>query len=119
MSRPDLTGQRFGRLTVLGLATPNGKPGRRWLCRCDCGNENTPLTYSLKSGTSKSCGCLARERASKSRERPWTAEEFDMLHLPLPSGELKPKLGRSKVSIRLKRRELGIKVSRRGVGASA
>ena len=66
----DLTGQRFGRLTVLGLdpepyRSPGGKPTRRWRCRCECGTELVVLQNALtgKNGT-RSCGCV---RAEKSR----------------------------------------------------
>lgn len=52
----DLTGQRFGRLTVI---RENGadKRGRLWLCKCDCGNYKSVYTRLLRSGNVKSCGC--------------------------------------------------------------
>ena len=52
----DLTGQRFGRLTVL---RPAENIGRRtaWLCLCDCGREAVVKTYHLRSGKCSSCGC--------------------------------------------------------------
>jgi hypothetical protein len=59
----DLTGQRFGRLTVVRRAPP---PRTRWHCRCDCGGESISPTSTLRSGASQSCGCLQRERASAS-----------------------------------------------------
>ncbi len=69
----DLTGQRFGRLTVLRLnpapyRAPSGKPTRRWDCRCDCGQEVTILANSLTSGHARSCGCLQREAAERNME---------------------------------------------------
>lgn len=61
----DLTGQRFGRLTVIERAHdyvyPNGKTRVQWLCKCDCGNYCVVLGTNLKKGTSKSCGCLHAE----------------------------------------------------------
>lgn len=53
----DLTGQRFGRLTVL---RPAENVGTRtaWLCRCDCGREAVVLTSRLRSGHTRSCGCI-------------------------------------------------------------
>lgn len=52
----DLTGRRYGRLTVLAPAENVG--GRTaWLCRCDCGRETTVKTHNLRSGHTKSCGC--------------------------------------------------------------
>ena len=58
----DLTGNRYGRLTVLKRSendvSANGIQHRRWLCRCDCGNEVIINGGYLKSGDTKSCGCL-------------------------------------------------------------
>lgn len=53
----DLTGQVFGKLTVIDCA---GKiDGRRyfWNCRCECGNIKAILGTSLRNGNTKSCGC--------------------------------------------------------------
>lgn len=49
----DLTNQIFGQLTVLEYAGNS-----QWLCQCSCGNKKTVKTASLKSGKTKSCGCL-------------------------------------------------------------
>lgn len=59
----DLTGQRFGRLVVVGRADPpKDKHGNtRWHCRCDCGNETDVVGYSLHRGMTASCGCLQKE----------------------------------------------------------
>lgn len=56
MKLVDLTGQRFGRLTVLSRAENVGKQ-TAWLCRCDCGNEKIVLSCNLKTGNTLSCGC--------------------------------------------------------------
>lgn len=57
----DLTGQKFGRLTVL-KRTENSKAGKaRWLCLCDCGNHKIITGNSLESGNTISCGCYRRE----------------------------------------------------------
>lgn len=56
----DETGNRYGRLTVLGPG-PKCRQGRSWLVRCECGSEKAVMGGSLRSGTTKSCGCLARE----------------------------------------------------------
>ena len=54
--RLDLTGQRFGRLTVLHRV--DNIDGRTaWRCRCDCGRETAAKTYHLRSGHVTSCGC--------------------------------------------------------------
>ena len=56
----DLTGQKFGRLTVIRFDhSQNGK--KYYLCQCDCGNLKTVSSHSLKSGNTKSCGCLHKE----------------------------------------------------------
>lgn len=60
MKRIDLTGQRFGRLTVIRY-DHSEHDGAHWLCKCDCGNEKVIAGYSLRSGKTKSCGCLANE----------------------------------------------------------
>ena len=62
----DLTGQRFGRLTVVSRAenyvSPTGKSRHlRWDCICDCGNKCTVYGDALKAGRTKSCGCLQKE----------------------------------------------------------
>ena len=61
----DLTGQRFGRLTVIARAEDkvykSGKHKIQWLCRCDCGKEVTATANILKRGEKQSCGCLRRE----------------------------------------------------------
>lgn len=67
----DLTGNRFGKLVVLGLDRKeyyvayksNRKRGRvYWSCVCDCGLRCSVLAPSLLSGHTKSCGCLYREK---------------------------------------------------------
>lgn len=52
----DLTGQRFGRLTVLAPAENIGSR-TAWLCRCDCGGETVATTQRLRDGHCTSCGC--------------------------------------------------------------
>jgi hypothetical protein len=60
----NLIGQKFGRLTVKErVKNPNNSKDRhyKWRCDCDCGGEVFADTHTLKSGKSKSCGCLASE----------------------------------------------------------
>ncbi|WP_373750312.1 hypothetical protein [Jeotgalibaca porci] len=53
----DLSGEVYGKLTVI-KRVENDKHGKaRWLCRCECGNESTPNGADLRSGKSRSCGC--------------------------------------------------------------
>jgi hypothetical protein len=52
----DLSGLRFGLLTVVSLAeVKNGDA--RWLCRCDCGKDSVAYAHNLKKGRHASCGC--------------------------------------------------------------
>lgn len=55
-----MIGQRFGRLVVVEQAENKG-PHKRWLCRCDCGNETVVFQLSLRKGATRSCGCLKSE----------------------------------------------------------
>lgn len=57
----DLTGQRFGKLAVIEEADRSEGGERRWLCRCDCGNESEPFGAALRKGSSRSCGCVRRK----------------------------------------------------------
>lgn len=66
----DLTGKRFGRLTVLRKVPYeeqkyNTDQSPIWECKCDCGKIIIVLGKSLKSGTTRSCGCLRDEVAVK------------------------------------------------------
>lgn len=60
---------RFGRLTVVCDGEPRisktGRKNRRVLCLCDCGNTKLVQPGNLKSGSTTSCGCLAREESRK------------------------------------------------------
>lgn len=55
-------GDRFGLLTVVARVEDGPRRQVRYLCRCDCGNELEILAGSLRTGATKSCGCLRRER---------------------------------------------------------
>ena len=61
----DLTGMKFNRLLVLYKAadsvSKNGAKRTVWHCLCDCGKETDVKAHRLKSGHTKSCGCLALE----------------------------------------------------------
>lgn len=51
--KEDLTGQRFGKLTVISFDTSSHK----WICQCDCGNIIKVMAFNLKSHGTQSCGC--------------------------------------------------------------
>ena len=80
----DLTGQHFGRLTVIERAGSYRARGKyekpcepMWRCLCDptlggCGNETFVISHNLKTGRTRSCGCLRNELATErlGRYRP-------------------------------------------------
>lgn len=57
----DLTGQRFGKLTVIEYKGSNKGTGSLWLCKCDCGNEKIITSRNLLNKTCKSCGCYSKD----------------------------------------------------------
>lgn len=57
----DLTGQRFGKLTVLKIDENPSNKQLQWICKCDCGNEKSFTSRGLRHYYIKSCGCLQRE----------------------------------------------------------
>lgn len=59
--REDLGGQRFGRLIVVSFEGISRHRFSLWRCDCDCGVTLTIVGGNLKSGTSRSCGCMQRE----------------------------------------------------------
>lgn len=70
--RTSLIGKRFGNLTVIDYAGDDAikaDNNSRWVCECDCGNRIVTTSHRLKSGHTRSCGCLvsikARERMLK------------------------------------------------------
>lgn len=73
MNFKDLTGQKFGKLTIKCRAESkidtSGKPRTRWICDCDCGNKNIiVLGDYLKRSKSPSCGCeTSKNRVEKNR----------------------------------------------------
>lgn len=61
MKKLQLTGLKFGKWLVINEAGINKSGHVIWNCKCDCGTEKTVIGNQLKSGWSKSCGCLSRE----------------------------------------------------------
>ncbi|HOW46118.1 MAG TPA: hypothetical protein P5305_01520 [Rubrivivax sp.] len=80
MRRLDLAGQRFGRLVAV---SPHSKRGRDnlWSCACDCGSTSFVVVAKLRSGRTRSCGCLASDAVSArnmqaARHGMWKSPEF-------------------------------------------
>lgn len=78
MAKLDITGQRYGRLTVIREVKSNSRH-RKWLCKCDCGKEITCFMYSLRTGNTKSCGCLRKDRTRQANTKDLTGQVFGKL----------------------------------------
>jgi hypothetical protein len=61
----DLSGVRFERLVVLTRCNESYGKKVKWFCVCDCGNHAVVDGFKLRSGETKSCGCLQRDQQSK------------------------------------------------------
>lgn len=61
----DLTGQIFGRLTVIKKVGLSKNKFVLWLCKCTCGNQIIVTSNNLRTGNTQSCGCLATELRRK------------------------------------------------------
>lgn len=57
----DLTGQKFGRLTVVGIDESKQTRKTYWICECECGNVISARSDDLQGGGTRSCGCYKRE----------------------------------------------------------
>ena len=75
----DLTGQKFGRLTVVSRA-PNKRTAACWWCRCDCGNPDLIVVIGthLRNGNTKSCGCLQKEAVIKTNSKKRKYNKYDL-----------------------------------------
>lgn len=82
MKRAELVGQRFGRLTVSAFGGLDRGKRSQWRCVCDCGGLVTAAIDRLKSGNTRSCGCLQKEVAirniskTKKKQTPWPEVAF-------------------------------------------
>lgn len=57
-------GNRYGRLVVVGMTECQSRATDRrpwWMCRCDCGNLFAAICRDVRSGNTKSCGCLRKD----------------------------------------------------------
>lgn len=61
LRRDNLIGKTFGRLTVVSFCDKDKYGACRWNCLCICGGTTISRSYSLKTGRTKSCGCLQKE----------------------------------------------------------
>lgn len=77
--RVDLSGYVFGRWTVLEYGYTDRKGYNCWKCRCHCGQIKIIRGVYLRSGDSKSCGCLQRERTVEASRGDLTGKRFGRL----------------------------------------
>jgi hypothetical protein len=81
----DLTGQRFGRLVVMGINTDTNHNRKskqkrvRYDCQCDCGNVRVVLGESLKFKGVQSCGCFRKERTAQTFFKDLTGKRVGRL----------------------------------------
>ena len=61
VNRIDMTGRRYGRLVVLSPTEKRSGNSVIWRCRCDCGKMTDVSGINLRTGATKSCGCLSSE----------------------------------------------------------
>lgn len=61
----DLTGKRFGRLTVIGRSKASSNKRVFWDCVCDCGKFHSVDGWNLRNGNVQSCGCLHKSIVTK------------------------------------------------------
>jgi len=80
----DLSGQKFGRLTVVRYHStkvfPSGQSKPQWLCKCDCGESVVVYGAHLRRQSTQSCGCLQREKTS-SANRIHGKSEHRLYHI--------------------------------------
>ena len=80
----DLTGQKFGRLTVIerveDYVSPKGYHEPQWLCECDCEKHNRVIVHrsSLKGGLVQSCGCLKSENTIINNQNKHKVNRYDL-----------------------------------------
>ena len=76
----DLTGQKFGQLTVIKRGENDKYNKARWWCKCDCGNPKLVLVISnnLTNGNTKSCGCLHIETSTKNGRKNKKYNRYDL-----------------------------------------
>lgn len=76
--RDDITGQRFGMLTVTDRTEERRRGREVWLCQCDCGTEVKATANALFGGRITNCGCK-KNSGLKGRARDLTGRRFGAL----------------------------------------
>ena len=95
MVMKDYSGERFGRLTVLGFSRK--EKGRYfWTCKCDCGNIKEVSIRELLTGKTKSCGCFRRENPYRMKTNNLSGSRIHTIYHNMKSRCLNPKNDRYK-----------------------
>ena len=74
----NLTGRKFGRLTVLERGFNDNSRGTKWWCKCECGNKVLVSRHSLVLGLTKSCGCYQKEKSRENGKRNKKYNTYDL-----------------------------------------
>jgi len=85
----DLTGQRFGKLVVVGPTEQRKGSNVVWECKCDCGNTTFATTNVLTNGNKRSCSCLNKEYLVENVIKDLTGQRFGKLVAIKPTDERK------------------------------
>ena len=76
-----LQGEKFGRLTLVRIATESTNKHKTWECLCECGNTTFVQQYNLWNGHTQSCGCLQREiLIERNQQGKWNSETLIKNH---------------------------------------
>jgi len=75
----NLIGEKFGRLIVIEFDRTEKSVGAFWKCLCDCGNYKVVSATALKSGNTKSCGCMQKENYSKVKRSYKNGGFYDLI----------------------------------------
>ena len=75
----DITGQVFGKLTVMYRSENTSKGQARWHCKCECGNECDVVGTKLRNGHTKSCGCYQKQQATKATYNNLLSQTYGLL----------------------------------------
>lgn len=76
----DETGNKYGMLTVLYKDNEKSESKKvKWICQCECGNIKSVLGASLRKGSTKSCGCLARKLSAERKIKNLEGQHFGKL----------------------------------------
>jgi hypothetical protein len=90
----DLTGQKFGKLTVKHLSLERDLGGRcKWVCLCECGKEKTVMSWNLVAKKTVSCGCqgvsgksnLKHGKVKTSEYKSWSSLKERCLNINNPA----------------------------------